>query len=116
MPLRKPLWRKLTQCPFPSCKSPTVLRRIQATGGTLAHVCVNPNCESHTGQPYKALPFYICDDDIYDFAPSVLLGTVDKLALIGHSPRTILRFFSMFGAACGEEFDHRTLESTRLSA
>jgi hypothetical protein len=46
------------------------------------------------------LPFYICDEDIYDLAPSVVLGTVDKLALIGHSPTTIRRVLpGMLGAA-----------------
>ncbi|WKE65785.1 helicase-related protein [Gallaecimonas kandeliae] len=90
-------WRKLTHCPF--CSSKTVLRRVRASGGTLAHVCTSKSCISHCGTPYKALPFYICDEDIYAFAPSVLLGTVDKLALIGQSTRTIRHLFSMFGAA-----------------
>jgi hypothetical protein len=37
------------------------------------------------------------DSDIYAYAPSVLLGTVDKLALIGQSARTIARVLGMFG-------------------
>src|SRR5699024_2328472 len=65
----------------------------------LGHVCINARCDSHGAEPYKVLPFYICDEDIYDKAPSVLLGTVDKLALIGHSESTIKRVFSMFGLA-----------------
>lgn len=48
---------------------------------------------------YQPLPFYICDVDIYDLAPSVLLGTVDKLALIGQSSGTLRRIYSMLGAA-----------------
>src|SRR5690606_3912497 len=67
-------WIKLPRCPF--CDSPTGLRRFSVQGGTLAHVCTNPKC--HCNQDgTKPLPFYICDDDIYDLAPSVLLGTVD---------------------------------------
>lgn len=88
-------WRKLAACPF--CGAETVLRRNQ--DNILGHVCINARCDSHGGEPYKVLPFYICDEDIYDKAPSVLLGTVDKLALIGHSESTIKRVFSMFGLA-----------------
>lgn len=89
-------WNKLPTCPF--CDQPTALRLFPGQGGTLAHVCTDPKCPSnHDG--YQPLPFYICDEDIYDLAPAVILGTVDKLALIGHSPRTIRRVVGMFGAA-----------------
>lgn len=88
-------WRKLATCPF--CGAETVLRRDQ--DDVLGHVCTNTRCDSHGDEAYKVLPFYICDDDIYDKGPSVLLGTVDKLALIGHSESTIKRVFSMFGLA-----------------
>ena len=37
------------------------------------------------------------DTDIYAHTPCVLLGTVDKLALIGQSARTIARVLGMFG-------------------
>lgn len=91
-------WRKLPSCPF--CGSETGLRRLpNSGGGTIAHVCQNKECFSRPGGEEKPLPFYICDDDIYDFAPSVILGTVDKLALIGHSGPTIRRILGMFGAA-----------------
>lgn len=89
-------WNKLPRCPF--CDSQTSLRRFPQTGGTIAHVCSSLKCPSNKGG-WTALPFYICDEDIYDFAPSVLLGTVDKLALVGHAPTTIRRILGMFGAA-----------------
>jgi len=91
-------WRKLPSCPF--CESETGLRRLPVIeGGTIAHICQNKSCFSRPEGKEKPLPFYICDDDIYDFAPSVILGTVDKLALIGHSGPTIRRILGMFGAA-----------------
>ena len=65
---------------------------------TLGHVCTEIECPSNNGG-WNPLPFYIVDEDIYDLAPSVLLGTVDKLALIGHSARTIRRIYGMFGVA-----------------
>lgn len=89
-------WNKIPRCPF--CHGQTALRRFPSEGGTLAHVCCNKNCAANGGE-YQPLPFYICDEDIYDFAPSVVLGTVDKLALIGHYPTTIRRVLGMFGAA-----------------
>ncbi|HEV7163863.1 MAG TPA: helicase-related protein [Gammaproteobacteria bacterium] len=98
--LLKDAWDKIPACPF--CGSPTVLRRFTSEGGTVAHVCVNAACDSNIGK-WQPLPFYICDADIYDFAPSVLLGTVDKLALIGQSSQTLRRIYSMFGAAIWRE-------------
>lgn len=89
-------WNKIPRCPF--CGGQTALRNFPDEGDTLAHVCCNRDCESNGGT-FKPLPFYICDEDIYDFAPSVVLGTVDKLALIGHHPKTIRRVLGMFGAA-----------------
>ncbi len=89
-------WNKIPSCPF--CGSRTALRRFPLRGGTLAHVCSDIKCPSN-GDEWKPLPFLICDEDIYDIAPSVLLGTVDKLALIGHSAGTIRRVYGMLGAA-----------------
>lgn len=90
-------WRKLPKCPF--CGSETALRIFVDHGDrTLGHVCTDIHCDSNGGQ-WNPLPFYIVDEDIYDLAPSVLLGTVDKLALIGHSNHTIRRIYGMFGVA-----------------
>ena len=67
----------------------------------LAHLCFNKQCDWNqkhgaTKAPYP-LPIHIMDLDIYAHAPSILLGTVDKLALIGQSARTIARVLGMFG-------------------
>ena len=94
--LQAAAWNKIPNCPF--CRAKTVLRRFASKGGTIAHVCSDAQCKSNVGG-YQPLPFYICDADIYDLAPSVLLGTVDKLALIGQSSGTLRRIYGMFGAA-----------------
>lgn len=109
-------WNKLTQCPF--CSGRTGLRRFPDLGGALGHICLTDNCTwgSYFAEP-TPLPFYIVDDDIYELAPTVLLGTVDKLALLGQSQRTIRRFLGMFGLAPGYKSatgrlylpDHRAL-------
>ncbi|MEQ8857897.1 MAG: helicase C-terminal domain-containing protein [Pseudomonadales bacterium] len=95
-------WRKLPECPF--CGSETGLRRTSSSGsplghGVLGHVCFNARCDWNSSDSWPFLPFFIVDDDIYSYAPSVLIGTVDKLALIGQNPRTIRKVFGMFGFA-----------------
>ncbi len=90
-------WRKLPTCP--KCHTETALRQHVAHGHTvLGHFCMNTACMFNEGG-MTPLPFYIVDENIYARAPSVLLGTVDKLALIGHSGNTIRRIMGMFGAA-----------------
>lgn len=98
-------WLKLSSCPFCNNKDGSLLalRRYSGTGANaMGHYCSAPketcswNARFTTPTP---LPFYIVDEDIYDLAPSVLLGTVDKLAAIGQSQGTIRKFFGMFGFA-----------------
>ena len=95
-------WNKLPVCPFCSHRKGTGLRRISALGGLLGHLCLNGDCDWNLKyQVPTPLPFYIVDEDIYELPPSVLLGTVDKVALLGQSQRTIRRFLGMFGFAPG---------------
>lgn len=110
-------WNKLPTCPF--CKSQTVLRKFPKKGGLIGHVCTNEkrSCawdSFYSGSIPEPLPFYIVDEDIYDKVPSVLLGTIDKLALLGHHPSTIRKFMGMLGGA--SFFDPKTdsFISTRL--
>jgi hypothetical protein len=105
-------WLKLEDCPF--CRSsPMALRRLSAdAGGTLGHFCTASKevCEWNARfQEPTPLPFFIVDEDIYATAPSVLLGTVDKLAVIGQSFKTIRLVFGMFGFA-----PYRHLRTGRL--
>jgi len=100
-------WLKLPKCPF--CNGMTGLRRTRTPNqvlrdGILGHVCVEQSCDWNTANTEQfPLPFYIVDTDIYSIVPSVLLGTIDKLALIGQSPRTIMQVFGMFGFAAWQD-------------
>jgi hypothetical protein len=49
--------------------------RFDEPSWTMQHVCTAPGCPAA-----GPLPVYVIDDDIYRRAPSVLVGTVDKLA------------------------------------
>lgn len=98
-PAIKERWHKFPTCPF--CGGKTALRRHKKTGNTLGHFCLDETleCNWNSCTQISPLPVLICDEDIYDFAPSVVLGTVDKLAMIGHNSDTILRILGMLGFA-----------------
>ena len=104
-------WARLPSCPY--CHgtlqaangkkySSIGLRRFkEGQEERLGHFCFNKNCDwnrKHSGRdrPFP-LPIHIMDSDIYAHTPAILLGTVDKLALIGQSARTIPRVLGMFG-------------------
>lgn len=67
----------LLRCPF--CRSNELHMDFNRATWTLEHKCVNPRC------PWTedALPFYVVDQEIYRFLPSVVVGTLDKAALLG---------------------------------
>lgn len=79
-------YRLLRKCPY--CGSPVEIKMLRDTW-RLAHVCGNPKCFSNTSESmgvYKgALPLCIVDNEIYRYLPSVLVGTVDKLAIVSRS-------------------------------
>jgi helicase-like protein len=68
--------RVLLECPF--CRSQSLSMAFDRRVWRLNHRCGNPNC-SHCDRP---LPFFIVDDEIYRFLPTVIVGTLDKAALI----------------------------------
>lgn len=69
--------RVLEVCP--ACRTPNPVVRFDRDSHTMEHVCENTACPLHGNR----LPVYVIDDDIYRWAPSVIVGTVDKLAQIG---------------------------------
>jgi len=98
-------WLKLASCPFCGSRDGDMLalRRHSGDGAnTLGHFCSAPKERCSWNARFQIatpLPFFIVDEDIYAKAPTVLLGTIDKLAVIGQSQGTIRKFFGMFGFA-----------------
>lgn len=93
---------KLRACP--ACGQPTGMRRYPLQHGRVGIVCFNDaTCDWNRANPARffrvPLPFLLTDDTIYQRAPAVVLGTIDKLALIGQHDRTINAVAGMFGAA-----------------
>ncbi len=94
-------WNKLPICPF--CGGATGLRLFPERHHRLGIVCPGAAClwnREYLGQQApEPLPFLLVDTDIYRRAPSILLGTVDKLALLGQNTYTVNRIAGMFGLA-----------------
>ena len=73
MPAR---YQVLMACPF--CRRKDIRMRMDRRAWRLAHECPHDDCP----WPERALPFFIVDDEIYRFLPTVIVGTLDKAASI----------------------------------
>jgi hypothetical protein len=69
-------YQVLLRCPF--CHRDTVGMRFDRRLWRLGHECANPDCP----WPEALLPFFVVDQEIYRFLPSVVVGTLDKAASI----------------------------------
>jgi hypothetical protein len=106
---------KLPECPY--CKSKTIIRRIPLWEDQIGIFCLENTCHWNMrkmdGEP-NPLPFYITDDDIHARAPSILVGTVDKLSQIAFNPLSTQRVLGMFGGALARNKVTGRLISPRL--
>jgi Lhr-like helicase len=66
-------------------------------GWTMQHVCTSPGCPAA-----GSLDVFVVDDDIYRRTPSVLVGTVDKLAQLGMQKQ----FATLLGRAASRCAQH----------
>jgi hypothetical protein len=81
--------RVLEHCP---CCDPhgiglRLVVRFDEPTWSMQHVCTNTSCRLS-----GVLPVWVVDDDVYRRAPSVLVGTVDRLAQIAQSPQFQILF------------------------
>ncbi|OQY94117.1 MAG: hypothetical protein B6D37_09395 [Sphingobacteriales bacterium UTBCD1] len=67
-------------------------RRIVGTYETIIYQCDNQHCDF--SKPDYNLPLVVIDEDIYDNPPTLLIGTVDKFAMLTWRPeaKTIFGF------------------------
>jgi len=66
----------------PKAQLPTVFG-YQEGGGTVRFHCPDSSCDFH-----KTLPIYVIDEDIYEKRPDILIGTVDKFAMLAWNSQT----------------------------
>lgn len=51
------------------------------SGGTVKFVCPDRSCDFRGG-----IPAYVIDEDVYEHRPSIVIGTVDKFAMLAYKP------------------------------
>jgi hypothetical protein len=69
-------YKVLLKCPF--CGGDTITMRFNRATWRLEHCCSAETCI----WPEEALPFYVVDDEIFRFLPTLIVGTLDKAASI----------------------------------
>lgn len=77
-------WKKIVRCP--ACRTTTVVVDFDTTAVRLLHRCTNATCAF----PGGVLPVFVVDNEIYRYLPSVVVGTIDKLASIGNQRKVSL--------------------------
>lgn len=70
-------YRFIDTCPY--CGKKHVNLRFNKETWKLEHICNNPEC------PVEVLPLLIVDNEIYRYLPSIIVSTVDKMAMLGTS-------------------------------
>ncbi len=70
-------YRFIDTCP--TCGKKMVHMRFNHQEWKLEHVCNNPECTA------SVLPLYIVDNEIYRYLPSLVVSTIDKMAMVGLS-------------------------------
>jgi hypothetical protein len=83
-PEARQAWKKIGKCP--ACRTASIVVDFDPVTATLPHRCTNAGCAFPSG----LLPIHIVDNEIYRFLPSVIVGTIDKLAGVGNQRKLSL--------------------------
>lgn len=91
----------ISDCPYCDKEGTVKLLRDNATA-RLKHVCSNAECWSNCGADAGVygegirgeIGIYVSDEECYRYLPTVMVGTIDKLAVLAHNTR----FAAFFGA------------------
>lgn len=78
-------YRFIDTCPI--CGEKHISMRFNREKWKLEHYCTNPDCS------VDALPLLIVDNEIYRYLPSIVVSTIDKIAMLG----TTNEFKMLFG-------------------
>lgn len=92
-PKERQAWRRLIYCP--SCREKSVEVDFDPDNVRLFHRCRRPECVFSGNKP---IPVYIVDNEVYRYLPSIVLGTIDKLAGVGNQRK----LSQLFGAVDGK--------------
>jgi hypothetical protein len=92
-PVARQAWKRVTRCP--ACKTTSVRLDFDSASVRLIHRCGNSACAHPGGE----IPCYIVDNEIYRYLPTVVLGTIDKLAGLGNQ-RKLAQLFGQVDGRC----------------
>nr|BDD46347.1 hypothetical protein 2 [Pseudomonadaceae bacterium] len=84
-------WKRVVQCP--ACKTDTIVIDFDPKTIRLMHRCTNAACQFPNG----VIPVYVVDNEIYRYLPSLVVGTIDKLAGLGNQRKMSMLFGSVDG-------------------
>ncbi|GIU76758.1 MAG: hypothetical protein KatS3mg004_3845 [Bryobacteraceae bacterium] len=84
-------WKRVVYCP--ACRTKSVQVDFDPATVRVIHACTNKGCPFPDGR----LPVIVVDNEIYRYLPTVLIGTIDKLAVIGNQRK----FSQLFGRVDG---------------
>lgn len=84
-------WKKIFRCP--SCRTNSVIVDFDPHVVRILHKCQEANC----AYPNGIIPVYVVDNEIYRYLPSVIVGTIDKLAGLGNQRKFSLVFGQVDG-------------------
>ncbi len=90
-PREREEWKRVIYCP--ACRTKSVRIDFDPSTVRVLHVCSNPSCAFPSGH----LPVMVVDNEIYRYLPTVIVGTIDKLAAIGNQRK----FSQLFGRVDG---------------
>jgi hypothetical protein len=90
-PREREEWKRVIYCP--ACRTKSVRVDFDPSTVRVLHVCSNPSCAFPAGH----LPVMVVDNEIYRHLPTVIVGTIDKLAAIGNQRK----FSQLFGRVDG---------------
>lgn len=92
-PKTRQSWKRVVRCP--SCRTATVTVHFDQDAIRILHQCENSDCRFPNG----IIPVFVIDNEIYRYLPTVIVGTIDKLAGIG-SQRKVAMLFGQVDGTC----------------
>jgi len=86
-------WKRVITCP--ACRTRSIQVDFDPNATRVIHRCTQANCAFTNGR----LPIYVVDNEIYRHLPSVIVGTIDKLAGLGNQ-RKLAQVFGQVDGKC----------------
>lgn len=83
-PQARQRWKKVIRCP--ACRTTSVTVDFDPQSVRVIHRCSERGCAFPRGE----LPVHVVDNDLFRYLPSVVVGTIDKLASLGNQRKMAL--------------------------